>query len=153
MAALTVQCPVCMQELPAAAINAHLDRCLQLPEAKRPRSDPDPDPEALGPGSPPAWEEEAGEEEAQAEEPQAQPGHPQWPPELRQRLEARPLADAMRPDSLRDYRGQDRALGRDTLLRSLLEAHDVPSLLLWGPPGCGKVGTGCRGCRGEVAIP
>ncbi|XP_049620921.1 ATPase WRNIP1 [Suncus etruscus] len=137
MAAATVQCPVCLQALPAAAINAHLDRCLQLPDAKRPRNDPEPDPDALGPGSPPAWEEDEAEE-AQAEEPQAQPGRPPWPPELRQRLEARPLADAMRPDSLRDYRGQDRALGRDTLLRSLLEAHDVPSLLLWGPPGCGK---------------
>ncbi|XP_032105989.1 ATPase WRNIP1 isoform X2 [Sapajus apella] len=58
--------------------------------------------------------------------------------EIRQMLEGKPLADKMRPDTLQDYFGQSRAVGQETLLRSLLENNEIPSLILWGPPGCGK---------------
>ncbi|XP_063154880.1 ATPase WRNIP1 [Candoia aspera] len=57
---------------------------------------------------------------------------------LAQKLEGKPLADKLRPSQLGDYVGQDQVLGKETLLRSLLEAHEIPSLILWGPPGCGK---------------
>lgn len=59
--------------------------------------------------------------------------------EIRQMLEGKPLADKMRPDTLQDYIGQNRAVGQETLLRSLLDTNEIPSLILWGPPGCGKV--------------
>lgn len=61
---------------------------------------------------------------------------------LAQKLEGKPLAERLRPDILGDYVGQERVLGAQTLLRSLLESHEVPSLILWGPPGCGKVSVG-----------
>ncbi|NXV76540.1 WRIP1 ATPase, partial [Atlantisia rogersi] len=57
---------------------------------------------------------------------------------LAQKLEGKPLAERLRPDTLGDYVGQERVLGSQTLLRSLLESHEIPSLILWGPPGCGK---------------
>ncbi|EDO40507.1 predicted protein [Nematostella vectensis] len=44
----------------------------------------------------------------------------------------------MRPTSLEDYVGQEQVLGNSCLLRTLLEANEVPSMVLWGPPGCGK---------------
>jgi hypothetical protein len=50
-----------------------------------------------------------------------------------------PLAERMRPCSLHDYVGQSKVVGKNSLLRSLLEANEVPSMILWGPPGCGKV--------------
>ncbi|KAL4648460.1 ATPase WRNIP1 isoform X1 [Arapaima gigas] len=50
----------------------------------------------------------------------------------------KPLAEALRPRSLDEYFGQSRVLGEKSPLRSLLQTHDVPSLILWGPPGCGK---------------
>lgn len=50
-----------------------------------------------------------------------------------------PLAERMRPCSLHDYVGQSKILGDNCLLRSLLDANEVPSMILWGPPGCGKV--------------
>ncbi|XP_006634618.2 ATPase WRNIP1 [Lepisosteus oculatus] len=50
----------------------------------------------------------------------------------------KPLAERMRPDTLEEYFGQNKVLGENTLLRSLLESQEVPSLVLWGPPGCGK---------------
>ncbi|XP_040442678.1 ATPase WRNIP1 [Falco naumanni] len=57
---------------------------------------------------------------------------------LGQKLEGKPLAERLRPDTLGEYVGQERVLGAQTLLRSLLESHEIPSLILWGPPGCGK---------------
>ncbi|MDH3212337.1 MAG: replication-associated recombination protein A [Myxococcales bacterium] len=49
-----------------------------------------------------------------------------------------PLADRMRPRTLDEILGQDHLLGEGAALRSLLEAGELPSLILWGPPGCGK---------------
>ncbi|XP_065485653.1 ATPase WRNIP1 isoform X2 [Caloenas nicobarica] len=57
---------------------------------------------------------------------------------LAEKLDGKPLAERLRPDTLGDYVGQERVLGAQTLLRSLLESHEIPSLILWGPPGCGK---------------
>lgn len=51
----------------------------------------------------------------------------------------RPLAEAMRPKSIEGYVGQEAMLGRDSLLKTALESGQVPSLIFWGPPGCGKV--------------
>ncbi|XP_068850360.1 ATPase WRNIP1 isoform X1 [Capricornis sumatraensis] len=231
-----VQCPVCQQAMPAAHINAHLDRCLLLhpaglaepaqPRAKRRRpsessalkqpatptaaessegeaEEPDdggesedresddapPTPSgarllpdfpgarpgspggkgagprpaaaaaAAGGASPRSWgEAEAPEEEEAAGDADGEDdagrwdadagaaafgapgGRPRAPAaeEVRQLLEGKPLADTMRPDALQDFVGQGRAVGPETLLRSLLEASEVPSLILWGPPGCGK---------------
>ena len=44
----------------------------------------------------------------------------------------------MRPRSLDDYVGQEHIVGPGKLLRRLLEAGQLPSLILWGPPGVGK---------------
>lgn len=51
-----------------------------------------------------------------------------------------PLADRMRPITLSTYSGQESAVGPKTQLYSILESdpHKLPSLILWGPPGCGK---------------
>ncbi|MEQ8348310.1 MAG: replication-associated recombination protein A [Sneathiellaceae bacterium] len=50
----------------------------------------------------------------------------------------RPLADRLRPQSLDEVVGQDHLLGSDGALRRLLQARQLPSLILWGPPGTGK---------------
>src|SRR5512142_2132835 len=50
----------------------------------------------------------------------------------------RPLAERMRPRRLEDYAGQDHVLGPGSALRRAIEADQVPSLILWGPPGTGK---------------
>ena len=49
-----------------------------------------------------------------------------------------PLAERMRPRSLADFVGQEHILGEGKLLRRLIEVDQVPSLILWGPPGSGK---------------
>jgi putative ATPase len=50
----------------------------------------------------------------------------------------KPLAERMRPRTLDEIVGQDRLLGPGTALRRALEAGSVHSMVLWGPPGCGK---------------
>lgn len=52
----------------------------------------------------------------------------------------KPLAEILRPNTLEEYFGQNKIVGQQTLLRSLLDSQEIPSLILWGPPGCGKVG-------------
>ncbi|KAG1682238.1 ATPase WRNIP1 [Nymphon striatum] len=49
-----------------------------------------------------------------------------------------PLAEQMRPKSLDSYIGHEKLLGKSTILRKLLDGNEIPSLILWGPPGCGK---------------
>lgn len=45
----------------------------------------------------------------------------------------------MRPDCIDQYIGQQHVLGSGMVLRTLLEKTEIPSMILWGPPGCGKV--------------
>lgn len=56
----------------------------------------------------------------------------------KQGLNSGPLAFRMRPQSLDDFVGQERVLGAGKPLRQWIETDRVPSLILWGPPGCGK---------------
>ncbi len=51
---------------------------------------------------------------------------------------SRPLADRMRPQTLDEFIGQDKLLGPGKPLRTQIERDDVGSMILWGPPGCGK---------------
>ncbi len=50
----------------------------------------------------------------------------------------RPLAERMRPRTLDEMVGQKRLLGANTALRRAVESGHVHSMILWGPPGCGK---------------
>jgi putative ATPase len=51
---------------------------------------------------------------------------------------ARPLADRMRPAVLGDILGQDHLVGSDGMLTRMIARGNLPSLVLWGPPGVGK---------------
>ncbi|MEK6911018.1 MAG: replication-associated recombination protein A [Nanoarchaeota archaeon] len=50
-----------------------------------------------------------------------------------------PLAHKMRPQSLEEFLGQIHLVGENKPLRAIIESKDLPSsIILWGPPGCGK---------------
>ena len=49
-----------------------------------------------------------------------------------------PLAERMRPRSIADYVGQEHLMGEGAILRNIIETGNVPSFILWGPPGVGK---------------
>ncbi|MEM8555817.1 MAG: replication-associated recombination protein A [Pseudomonadota bacterium] len=65
-------------------------------------------------------------------------GTPPEPPQKSPPPARQPLADRLRPQSLDDVIGQDQALGPDAPLGAMLASGQLPSLILWGPPGVGK---------------
>jgi len=52
--------------------------------------------------------------------------------------DARPLAARMRPVDLSEFVGQQHVIGEGRVLRKAIDAGQVPSMILWGPPGTGK---------------
>ncbi|MEM9819947.1 MAG: AAA family ATPase, partial [Bacteroidota bacterium] len=50
----------------------------------------------------------------------------------------RPLAERMRPTKLEDYVGQQHLVGPGAVLRQAINSGNIPSFILWGPPGVGK---------------
>ena len=51
---------------------------------------------------------------------------------------SKPLAYRMSPKTLDDYVGQEHILGQDKILYRTIKADRLSSIILWGPPGCGK---------------
>ncbi|GAA4733256.1 replication-associated recombination protein A [Flavisolibacter ginsenosidimutans] len=53
-------------------------------------------------------------------------------------MNATPLAERMRPQTLNDLVGQEHLTGKGSILRNAIERGKIPSMILWGPPGTGK---------------
>ena len=49
-----------------------------------------------------------------------------------------PLATRMRPMALHEFIGQEHIMGKGRVLRKAIETNQIPSIILWGPPGSGK---------------
>ena len=63
---------------------------------------------------------------------------PKLEPEDTQAAQMQPLAERMRPRTLDEFIGQESLLGPGKALRTQIERDDIGSMILWGPPGCGK---------------
>ncbi|XP_014248085.1 ATPase WRNIP1-like [Cimex lectularius] len=121
-------CPICNKEFPVGNIEAHVEKCLFLnskAESKRlscddfdlARSPPSAKKQKTNPAFSPV--------------PSTSKKVPKCETE-------KPLAEKMRPNSIEEYVGQEHLLGNNKALRKLLEKNNIPSMILWGPPGCGK---------------
>ena len=53
-----------------------------------------------------------------------------------------PLAHRVRPKTLDEFVGQEEILGKDKILYRTIKADRLSSIILWGPPGCGKTSLG-----------
>lgn len=53
-------------------------------------------------------------------------------------LANQPLADRLRPKILDEFCGQEHLVGKNAVLRRVIESGNIPSFILWGPPGVGK---------------
>lgn len=49
-----------------------------------------------------------------------------------------PLAERLRPNTLENYIGQDHLVGKNAILRKMIESNHISSIIFWGPPGVGK---------------
>lgn len=54
------------------------------------------------------------------------------------RLQQAPLAARMRPTTLREFVGQEHLVGEGRVMRKAIDSGQLPSMILWGPPGSGK---------------
>ena len=53
-------------------------------------------------------------------------------------MSLQPLPERLRPRTLNDYIGQEHLVGKDGVLRKMIESGNISSIILWGPPGVGK---------------
>jgi len=51
---------------------------------------------------------------------------------------SKPLAERLRPSTLDQYLGQQHLVGKGAILRNAIDSGNIPSMILWGPPGVGK---------------
>ncbi|XP_051981152.1 ATPase WRNIP1-like [Xyrauchen texanus] len=144
-----VKCPVCAGDFETGRINAHLDECLQTPgelepsapASKKARTNTsDPSPVAVFSLFESRSKVSDQKHTAESAEASISPDCPSATSSSRPLMPntEKPLAEVMRPSTLEEYFGQNKLIGEQTLLRSLLQSQDIPSLILWGPPGCGK---------------
>ena len=49
-----------------------------------------------------------------------------------------PMAERLRPITLDEYIGQEHLVGENGVLKNIIETGNIPSMILWGPPGVGK---------------
>ena len=54
------------------------------------------------------------------------------------KMSTEPLAFRIRPKTLEEYVGQEHVLGQEKILYRTIKADRLSSIILWGPPGCGK---------------
>ncbi|NLL27879.1 MAG: replication-associated recombination protein A [Bacteroidales bacterium] len=53
-------------------------------------------------------------------------------------MDNRPLPEILRPESIDDFVGQEKLMGKDGIIRKMLENNTISSMIFWGPPGVGK---------------
>ena len=132
-----VPCPVCSKQVASALINDHLNSCLLAPQqpaaqdqGQRPRPAGGHDVQTTN----------ASRDGHRKRKIASTGAHPSSASELsakvrRNNVSSAPLAERMRPRSLDEFIGQDDTLAT---FAPLLAEGSLPSLILWGPPGCGK---------------
>ena len=57
---------------------------------------------------------------------------------LNSNIQMIPLPERLRPKSLEEYVGQEHLIGKDAILRRMIDTGNISSFILWGPPGVGK---------------
>lgn len=132
----TVPCPVCTRPFDPKQIEEHVNKCLFLNSAEEEQVLPQKrkrEPLPLTASKSPR---------ANLKSPRANLKTPQTSSNSSNKSNpwdfTKPLATQVQPSSLSDFFGQSHILGENTVLRTSLENAEIPNIILWGPPGCGK---------------
>lgn len=135
------ECPVCNREFKISEIEGHVDRCLFLKSENKDNSKflkrNSEVEESVYNGTSPKRKKIFPDTESRSSTSHTLDSYQK--PNCSTYSESNiPLAEQMRPSTLFDYVGQEHVLGANKILRQLLEKQEIPSMILWGPPGCGK---------------
>ena len=120
------ECPICFQTFPASVLERHASQC---------NGQQDPTKKEI-----PIKVKQNGNDffSSSKSKREVETSDSGEPSEKRKKKENAPLAERMRPQSLDDYLGQDDVVSKDGVWKRLIDENAVPSIILWGPPGCGK---------------
>ncbi|XP_017775448.1 PREDICTED: ATPase WRNIP1-like [Nicrophorus vespilloides] len=138
------QCPICETCFPIAEIEAHVNKCIFLncseETQKRPAS-PIAGNKAKSPrynNAPPKPKNFLQSKQLDFKNvPSTSTNGPSTASSTKFSFTV-PLAKQVQPKTLDQFFGQSKVLGSNTVLRQLLGKADIPNMILWGPPGCGK---------------
>ncbi|KAK5645768.1 hypothetical protein RI129_004232 [Pyrocoelia pectoralis] len=131
-------CPICFKEFQIAELEGHVNKCIFLNS-----SNVNDNQKKKRPMSPPPLSKSTFPTQTTSPSPNKKQKNRSTISEsstnvVKSMSFLTPLAKQMQPKSLDDFFGQNRVLGKDTILRSLLEKNEITNMILWGPPGCGK---------------
>lgn len=129
-----VACPVCDRSVSSGVIEEHVNKCLFLNTQSKPS-------ESLKRRSlvEDGHNNDTSQDKRIKLSPKQPPANTNEPPKQANASKLNtPLAEQMRPESIDDLVGQSEAFGPGSMIRSLLEQKQIPNMILWGPPGCGK---------------
>lgn len=135
-----IACPVCNKIFEVSVIQKHVDKCLFLNSAA---DTPSTQKTNILSASPGAIKRKFNSSGFSVNNSQEKAGtSTEDGPQIKKEKKAfdfsMPLAKQMQPKSLDEFFGQNHIMGKNTVLRKLLENGDIPNMILWGPPGCGK---------------
>ncbi|XP_011053383.1 PREDICTED: ATPase WRNIP1-like [Acromyrmex echinatior] len=149
-----VLCPICAKEFASSVIESHASKCLFLNEPTKENTIlfKDSSPRSIRSKLKPASAKKTNQisikrkssldqfssQSFRDEEDAPQKSTENECKKLRGNGRDVPLAEQMRPTSLLNFVGQRHILGPRTILSELLQKGEIPNMILWGPPGCGK---------------
>ncbi|KAI8369072.1 DNA polymerase III, clamp loader complex, gamma/delta/delta subunit [Blakeslea trispora] len=133
-----VQCPICEQWVSSSNINLHLDA--NCPSStKEPTKEPAKEPSKLAPLFNKKTSSNKEKETQLKRSLSTLSSSDNIVPIKRKKVDDHmPLAAKVRPIHLDEFVGQESLLGSDGILKKLIDHDRIPSMMLWGPPGCGK---------------
>ncbi|ORZ18895.1 ATPase WRNIP1 [Absidia repens] len=140
-----VKCPICGKEVSANVINTHLDSNCSMNSAAPAKMAPlfkSPTKPQTTAAPVPTIKPAPFNTSAEGQLKQARAMDDGLTTAKRQKRDAAaasmPLAAKVRPVSLDEFVGQEELIGKGGVLRTLIESDRIPSMILWGGPGCGK---------------
>lgn len=137
------ECPVCQKLLPSQSLEVHVNQCFEVTSQKfsSPSNNKRNCEKSYGifncAKKPKLAKEETIDEDLIIHKPSTSKLSNSNPVTIKCKP-VPPLADAIRAETFENYVGQKLAVGENSIIRNLLRSNNIPSMILWGPPGCGK---------------
>lgn len=142
------QCPVCQRKYPAEKIEAHVNQCIEeQTEAAMKRASEDKTYNIFNCAKKPKILQQQSTKEVVPKEcsdlkltcsSTSSAAVKLKTTKIEDKQLLCPLAEKVRATKFEDYVGQKQAIGDKSIIKNLLMNNNVPSMIFWGPPGCGK---------------
>ncbi len=143
-------CPVCEASVPLSVIEKHVDNCLRKSCVKQDKSINGKDSLAAITTSPSTSSSKSKKRQLPLSSSNMSPKQPKLQPSPPKAVSFHssttatvsssiPLYESMRPSCIDHFIGHEDIMGKGCIMKHITETGSVPSMILWGPPGCGKV--------------